>query len=118
MNDSSWIRITATGNIPLREGRAIRLGTREIAVFNLGDRFLAIDNRCPHEGGPLCDGIVTGASVVCPLHAWKISLETGVVERPGAAAPCLRTYPARVEDGIVLLQIPRLADAAGEGAAA
>ncbi len=118
MNDSSWIRITATGNIPLREGRAIRLGTREIAVFNLGDRFLAIDNRCPHEGGPLCDGIVTGASVVCPLHAWKISLETGVVERPGTAAPCLRTYPARVEDGIVLLQIPRLADAAGEGAAA
>ncbi len=79
MNDRRWIRITATGNIPLREGRAITLGTREIAVFNLGDRFLAIDNRCPHEGGPLCDGIVTGTSVVCPLHAWKISLETGAV---------------------------------------
>jgi nitrite reductase (NADH) small subunit len=118
MNDRRWIRITATGNIPLREGRAITLGTREIAVFNLGDRFLAIDNRCPHEGGPICDGIVTGTSVVCPLHAWKISLETGAVERPGGAAPCLRTYAARVEDGIVLLEIPMPAEASSEGAAA
>ena len=118
MTDARWIRITVTGNIPLREGRAVRVGTQDIAVFNLGDRFLAIDNRCPHEGGPLSDGIVSGTSVVCPLHAWKISLETGAVERPGAAAaPCLRTYPARVEDGVVLLEIPRSV-AAGEGAAA
>ncbi len=121
MSDARWLRITAAVNIPLREGRVVKLGTHEVAVFNLGDRFLAIDNRCPHEGGPLCDGIVTGASVVCPLHAWKISLETGAVERPGAAAPCLRTYPTRVEDGVVLLEIPRsaeAAEAAGEGAAA
>ena len=47
-----------------------------------GDQFLATDNQCPHKGGPLCDGIVTGASVVCPLHAWKVNLETGEVERP------------------------------------
>ena len=118
MTHARWIRITAAGNIPLREGRAVRVGAQEIAVFNLGDRFLAIDNRCPHEGGPLCDGIVAGASVVCPLHAWKISLETGVVERPGAKAPCLRTYAARVEDGLVLLEIPLAAEPAGEGAAA
>lgn len=118
MNDARWIRITSPGNIPPREGRAVRLGTREVAIFNLGDRFLAIDNRCPHEGGPLCDGIVAGASVVCPLHNWKIGLETGAVERPGAAAPCLRTYRVRVEDGVVLLEVPRSADAAGEGAAA
>ena len=109
MNESGWIRITATGNIPLREGRAIRIGTREIAVFNLGDRFLAIDNRCPHEGGPLCDGIVTGASVVCPLHAWKVRLDTGTVDRPAAAEACVHTFTTRVEDGIVMVQLPAIA---------
>ena len=55
----------------------MKVGNREIAIFNLGDRFLAVDNRCPHKGGPLADGIVSGTTVVCPLHAWKMSLETG-----------------------------------------
>ena len=55
-----WVRITACENIPPREGRAAMAGDREIALFNLGDRFLAVDNRCPHQGGPLADGIVAG----------------------------------------------------------
>lgn len=86
------------------------LGGLEIAIFNLGDRFLATNNRCPHSGGPLCDGIVTGASVVCPLHAWKINLASGCVERPaGAREHCIPTYPTRVEDGIVLVELPSVA---------
>ena len=65
MSERQWIRVTAVENLPLREGRAVTLGDREIALFNLGDRVLATDNRCPHKGGPLCDGIVTGDAVVC-----------------------------------------------------
>jgi nitrite reductase (NADH) small subunit len=107
MNDHHWVRITPCENIPPREGRAVSVGGREIAVFNLGDRFFATDNRCPHQGGPLCDGIVTGTSVVCPLHAWKVSLVSGAVERPALATDhCVATYPARVEDGIVMIGLP------------
>jgi nitrite reductase (NADH) small subunit len=91
--------------VPAREGRAVRLDDREVAIFNLGERFVATDNRCPHRGGPLSDGIVTGASVVCPLHAWKVNVDTGAVERPAAAA-CVTTYPVRVEDGIILVGLP------------
>ena len=105
-NGHRWVRVTPSDSIPLREGRPVMLGNREIAIFNLGDRFLATDNRCPHGGGPLCDGIVTGNAVVCPLHAWKISLQSGAVERPLCAAECVGTYPTRVEDGIVLLGLP------------
>ena len=109
-----WIRITQTANIPPREGRAVLLGDREIALFNLGpsttsegDQFLATDNQCPHQGGPLCDGIVTGSSVVCPLHAWKVNLANGQVERPTHGKDhCVTTYPARVEDGVVLIGLP------------
>ena len=46
-------RITAAENIPCREGRSVRVNEREIAIFNLGDRFIAVENQCPHRGGPL-----------------------------------------------------------------
>ena len=83
----------------------MRIGDHEIAIFNLGDRFAAIDNECPHRGGPLCDGIVSGSTVVCPLHGWKISLESGVVLRPEV---CVRvdTYPVQVIDGTIAVALP------------
>jgi nitrite reductase (NADH) small subunit len=106
MSNKQWIRITAMQNIPLREGRAVNVAGREIAIFNLGDRVLAVDGRCPHKGGPLAEGIVTGNTVVCPLHAWKISLETGSVTKPVAEPVCVATYRTRIESGIVLLELP------------
>ena len=57
--------------------------------------------------GPSGDGIVTGASVVCPLHAWKVNLQTGEVERPAHGKDHrVATYPTRVEEGVVLIGLP------------
>jgi nitrite reductase (NADH) small subunit len=109
MMEARWIRVTEVANIPEREGRSVVIGGRDIAIFNLGDRILATDNRCPHEGGPLCDGIVTGNSVVCPLHAWKVSLVNGRVERPGGSERCVRTYHARVDEGVIVVAVPVIA---------
>lgn len=115
-----WLKITTTDQIPLREGRSVRLGKQEIAIFHLVDRFLAIDNQCPHKQGPLCDGIVSGATVSCPLHGWRICLETGAVVRP-AVHLNVRSYPVRVSGDVieVNLSTERLieeAAAAGENA--
>jgi nitrite reductase (NADH) small subunit len=112
-----WIRIATTDSFPRREGRAVAVGGRELAIFNLGpstalgagDRFVAVENRCPHQGGPLADGIVSGCTVVCPLHAWKVRLDTGTVDRPAAADACVHTFTTRVEDGIVMVQLPAIA---------
>jgi len=110
MTQPRWVRVTRCDSIPPREGRSVRIANHEIAIFNLGpstelgegDVFLATDNQCPHKGGPLSDGIVAGRAVVCPLHAWKINLETGAIERPGGLeGPGVRTYPVRVEEGVV-----------------
>ena len=99
-----WIRVTSTENIPLREGRSVKIGEDEIAIFNLGDRFLAVDNACPHRGGPLCDGIVSGASVTCPLHGYKVCLESGNVLRPDVAVR-VDTYAVRVDDGVISVRL-------------
>ncbi len=106
-----WIRITTTENIPLREGRKVEIGGEEIAIFNLGDRFLAVDNACPHRGGPLCDGIVSGATVTCPLHGYKVCLDTGHVVKPDISVR-VGTYPVRVEDGEILVQFARRSEKA------
>lgn len=105
MSEPRWIRITTCSNIPPREGRTVIVGDREIAIFNLGDRFLATANRCPHRGGPLADGIVSGSAVVCPLHAWKVNMENGCVERPAGSDACVATYPTRIENDIVMVAL-------------
>lgn len=103
---TKWIRVTQCENIPLREGRSVRIDTHEIAIFNLGDRFLAIDNRCPHQGGPLSEGIVSGTTVVCPLHAWKIDLQTGNVANRADHMSCVKVYPTRVQEGVIQVELP------------
>jgi nitrite reductase (NADH) small subunit len=102
-----WVRVTCVESVPLREGREVLVGKRTIAVFNLGHQFLAVDNLCPHRQGPLADGIVSGNSVVCPLHAWRINLQSGEVERPTAGVGhCVCAYPTRVEDGVISVELP------------
>ena len=109
MKDPRWIRVTTTDSIPLREGRAVTVAGRELALFNLGDRFLAVDNRCPHQGGALADGIVSGCAVVCPLHAWRIRLDTGEVDRPGGSPACVPTFATRIEGDTVMVRLTALA---------
>ena len=104
MQTKTWIRIAPCSDIPLREGRSAKIGEHEIAIFNLGERFLAVENHCPHKGGPLADGIVSGASIVCPLHAWKFCLETGEGASKVSAGSCVQTYRTRVCNGIVSIE--------------
>jgi len=118
MNERCWIWITPVENIPPREGRAVSVAGRELAIFNLGHRFVATDNRCPHKGGPLADGIVSGESVVCPLHAWRINLIGGQVDRPNDVTTCVKTYPTFVDNGVIVVGLPATQSSKEAGAAA
>ena len=84
----------------------IRSSARAIWSMPAPGCVFATENRCPHKGGPLSEGIVHGESVTCPLHGWVINLRTGLAE--GADSGCVPTVPARVEDGKVLLDIAKL----------
>jgi nitrite reductase (NADH) small subunit len=101
-----WIRVTHADNIPIRQGRSVKLGSHELAIFNLGGGFRAVESRCPHRGGPLADGIVAGDDVICPLHNWRLSLDSGKVRHPDSEQGCVRTFDAKVVDGIVMVLLP------------
>lgn len=91
-------------DIPPGEGRAYRIGGESIAVFRQrSGKLFAIQNECPHRGGPLSEGIMGEGAVLCPLHAWRFDLKTGGCQND----PCtLRTYSVRVEDGRLYLRMP------------
>ena len=88
-----WFPVTKVGAIPKNEGRRVSFGEIQAALFNLGDEYRAIDNRCPHKQGPLADGIVSGKSIFCPLHSLKVNLENGCA---AGRAGCVKVYPVKV----------------------
>jgi nitrite reductase (NADH) small subunit len=104
----SWVDIGALSDVPELGARLVKTPAGCVAVFRTGpDEVFAVSDRCPHKGGPLSEGIVHGTKVTCPLHNWVFSLETG--EAQGADEGRIATYPIRVEDGRLLLDITALA---------
>ena len=100
----NWIAIGSIDDIPSRGARCVNTPQGKIGVFRTADdRVFAIEDHCPHKGGPLSQGIVHGASVTCPLHNWVISLETG--EAQGADEGAVKTIPVKVEGGRLFIAL-------------
>jgi nitrite reductase (NADH) small subunit len=98
------IEIGAVKQLPERLGKCVRVGHLQITLFRLADgRIYALENRCPHKGGDLSQGIVSGEFVFCPLHDWKICLKDGKVQAPDRG--CVKTYPVTVENDKLYVQL-------------
>ncbi|MEZ5850369.1 MAG: nitrite reductase small subunit NirD [Hyphomicrobiaceae bacterium] len=105
--ETAWIDIGAVDDIPREGARVVRTAAGCVAVFRTrDDEVFALDDRCPHKGGPLSQGIVHGHSVTCPLHNWVISLKSGAAQ--GADEGQARTYRLRVGEGRILLDAASL----------
>ena len=96
-----WVPAAEVNSIPLKEGKKVIYKNYQVALFNLGNEYLAVDNQCPHKQGPLSDGILSGKSVFCPLHNWKISLESGCALSGGKGQ--VKTYPVKVVSGKICI---------------
>lgn len=97
-----WFEIGALDEIPRRGARCVTTPQGRIGIFRTADdRVYAIEDRCPHRGGPLSQGMVHGASVSCPLHNWVFSLETGQAQ--GADEGAVKTLPVRLVEGRISL---------------
>ena len=100
----SWMQVGTLEDIPRQGSRVVDTPNGKIAIFrSVDDRIFALDNRCPHKGGPLSQGIVHGKRVTCPLHSWVIDLETGSAVEPDVG--CAHRYDVRVEAGLLFLDV-------------
>lgn len=96
--------ICAIDEIPRLGSRIVAAPAGDIAVFRTADdRVFALNDQCPHKGGPLSQGIVHGDRVACPLHGWLIQLESGAAVAPDEG--CVKRHEAKVENGRVLLRV-------------
>lgn len=105
MSSDSWTGIGNVNDIPVAGARVVTLPGCRIAVFRTEDnQIFALEDRCPHRGGPISQGIVHGKQVTCPLHNLVIDLTNGETDDDGCAPVC--AIAARVgESGEVLLNI-------------
>lgn len=105
--DAIWADVCAVEDIPRRGARVVGTTVHgDVALFRtLDDAVFALEDRCPHKGGPLSQGIVHGHAVTCPLHNWVIGLEDGEAQAPDKG--CVRRIPVRVEGARVLLALRR-----------
>jgi len=105
-----WLPVAKLEELPEGSARAVYFAGEQVALFNIGGRIYAIDNRCSHANGPLAEGALDGTKVTCPWHDSQFDLETGQPLRTPAQRP-VAVYKVKVEGGAVFL-------AAGAGARA
>ncbi len=101
---NNWMKVCALDEIPKLGARVVQHGGIDIAVFrNAEDEVFAVEDRCPHKGGPLSQGIVHGRKVTCPLHGWNIELDSGCAVAPDEG--CAREFPIKIEGSQVWLDL-------------
>ena len=101
---SKLFKVTITADLPPGQAAAFEVEGRRIAVFNTDGAYFAIDETCPHAGGPLSEGGVEGCVVRCPWHDAEFDLPNGEFLTPPADSP-VRCYPVFVEDDDIKVQI-------------
>ncbi|MCM3217880.1 nitrite reductase small subunit NirD [Niallia taxi] len=99
-----WTKIMKKSELPQQIGKEVHIKGKSIALFHLSNgEVRAIENRSPHRNGPLAEGIVSGEYVFCPLYDWKISLVTGLVQKPDNG--CVEVYEIEVKDDDIYVMV-------------
>jgi 3-phenylpropionate/trans-cinnamate dioxygenase ferredoxin subunit len=101
------IEVAAAADFPPGSTKIVRQGSLFVGVYNCGGQLYAIEDRCSHDDGPLCEGDWDEdlCRVICPRHGSAFDLSTGTPRSLPATEP-VETYPVRVVDGAIVLELP------------
>ena len=97
-------KVGTTADLTPGAAKTVQVEGRTLALFRLGDRYYALDNKCTHWDGPLAEGFVEGDRVTCPWHGAQFLIETGVVCRAPARRD-VRHYPVIVQGSDLLVDL-------------
>jgi 3-phenylpropionate/trans-cinnamate dioxygenase ferredoxin component len=100
------IVVAAVNELPPGTVKIVHAGEISVGVYNLGGRYCAIEDRCSHDDGPLCEGDFDADEgvAICPRHGARIEICTGRPLSLPAVLP-VETFPVRVEDGLVKVDL-------------
>ncbi|WP_426573743.1 thiamine pyrophosphate-dependent enzyme [Aquihabitans sp. McL0605] len=101
--EATWVKVAEVGDLGDGRVRTVVAGTRSLALTNCGGTYGALDNRCPHQGGPLGEGSIERGLLRCPWHGYDYDPTTG--EPPGAFSDRPESFPVEVRDDGVYVSI-------------
>lgn len=101
---AAFVKVARMDELPSGQGKLVQVNHKRIALFNIGGRYYAIDDVCPHRGGPLSEGELEGEAVICPWHGAIFDLASGDVKRFPAAVG-VATYEVRLEGGEICIAV-------------
>jgi nitrite reductase/ring-hydroxylating ferredoxin subunit len=98
---ASFVEVARVEELPSGNGRVVRIGSKEIAIFNVDGTIYAIDDSCRHQGLSLGTSKLEGKVVTCRGHGWKYDVTTGsTLASPGYG---VAAYPVKVVDGKIMV---------------
>ena len=98
----SFVEAAKESDVKAGMGKPVNVNGIAIAIFNVDGNFYAIDNTCPHRGGPLGEGELDGNVVTCPLHGWQFDVTTGKhIMMPQS----VKTYKTKVENVKIFVEV-------------
>lgn len=101
---AEFVRILRVSELPpAGEAREVVCGAKQLCIANSGGEFSAMDNVCPHRGGPLGQGVVEDGKVICPWHAWAFDVKTGAATHTPLAR--VEVYEVKIEGDDVLVKL-------------
>ena len=95
----TFVKVATLGELAPGSCRMVEVNGKEVALFNVDGKVYATSNICPHQGGPLAEGMVEGTTVICPWHAWAFDVRSGT--SPVNPRAKVDTYPVKLEGGDV-----------------
>lgn len=100
---AKFVKVGRVGELADGQAKVVQVDGQPIALFYVGGRYYALEATCPHEGGPLADGVIEGMRVVCPWHGHDFHLKTGACGLdPGLRA---LTHPVKVQNDDLLIEV-------------
>ncbi|MGI8926256.1 MAG: Rieske (2Fe-2S) protein [Tepidiformaceae bacterium] len=101
----TWVAVGPTDAVAEGEAAVFEVEGRQVAVCHSADGFYAIDDVCTHDGGSLDQGRLEGNRIECPRHGALFDITTGRAVTLPAVRP-VRSYPARVSNGAIEVEVP------------
>ncbi len=99
-----YVKLATLDELPAGSAKEVEFEGRVYALYHIDGVIWAIDGICPHQGGPLADGLVEGTMVTCPWHGWQFDIPTGKTPLgPKIKQP---VYEVKIESQDVLVAVP------------
>ncbi|MGH9868282.1 MAG: Rieske (2Fe-2S) protein [Candidatus Polarisedimenticolia bacterium] len=100
---SGFVKVARVEEVPEGKGKAVEVAGRPVALFNVGGTIHAVDGLCPHQGGPLADGLLEGDVVMCPWHFWQFDVVKG--HAPDLPEATIQKFAVKVDGGDILVEV-------------